>query len=73
MVLEFSSVGFRLNGNDTVDIITERAVRKNIVDIMVQLGREEMKTLTLENGLDCWQRQWDESSRHIIVQNLHGR
>jgi hypothetical protein len=41
---------------------SKKALKKTIVEIQVQLGRGEMKTFILKNGLDCWQRQWGESS-----------
>ena len=39
-------------------------MKSTIVDIQVQLGRGEIKTLIRkQNGLDRWQRQWDGSSK----------
>ncbi len=50
-------------GNETADKLAKKALKKNLVDIKVPLGRNEIKSVINRKIIRIWQQRWENSSK----------
>uniref|UniRef100_A0A8C1TCJ5 RNA-directed DNA polymerase from mobile element jockey n=1 Tax=Cyprinus carpio TaxID=7962 RepID=A0A8C1TCJ5_CYPCA len=49
-------------GNEKADQLAKEALKKNLVDIKVPLGRSEVKSVINKEIIKLWQQRWENSS-----------
>ncbi len=50
-------------GNETAHKLAKKALKKNLVDVKVPLGRNEIKSVINRKIIRIWQQRWENSSK----------
>ncbi len=61
IIAYFCWVPAHIVGNETADELAKEALKKNLVDVKVPLGRSEIKSVIHRKIIKIWQQRWENS------------